>query len=401
MSIYTSRSPQYFARRNKQSWYAEVHGKEYCTYLNHVESDITATPDVWDDDFDMEDSDFGTRLERYRITHAVEDYTDDYIFDDSFFVDSSSDEEESGSSEEDVPMADVFETRSPSPSLPTTSNTIESIDEPASDVFIYTGVDAGVDEMAVELSSTEHAAEAVPPKDQHNKPKSRGWAAPGPSPLHSAETINAPARNMSHVFNDEDDTGFPLPLRSLRSRLHDEEELMAAAEAIPLLRIRRTRRTKRVDTPRLRPKLYIKHAFDWICTLDSLEAYDCSEGTRAFLQRRVEGFLKHGVPDMGDEEEVPPPPMRGTAPNAPREVLSAENSPYMYRPVDGYCGDGEEVWTGPALSARRVMLLTAAPSQGDDEGQVRGAHFKTMWVRLDPKAVIFWKRTRSSLNLQL
>lgn len=369
----------------------------------------------------MEDSDFGARLERYRTTHAIEDYTDDCewtlstfvlarltlaigadIFDDSFFVDSSSDEEESGSSEEDVPMADVFETRySSSPSLTIALSTIDSIDEPAPEVFIYTGVDAGVDEMAVELSSTEHAAEAVPPKDQHNKPKSRGWAAPGPSPLHSAETINAPARNMRHVFNDEDDTGFPLPLRSLHKRLHDEEELMATAEAVPLLRIRPTRHTKRVDTPRLRPKLYIKHAFDWICTLDSLEAYDCSEGTRAFLQRRVEGFLKHGVPDMGDEEEVPPPPMRGTAPSAPREVLTAENSPYMYRPVDGYCGDGEEVWTGPALSARRVMLLTAAPSQGDDEGQVQGAHFKTMWVRLDPKAVIFWKRTRSSLNLQL
>lgn len=369
----------------------------------------------------MEDSDFGARLQRYRTTHAIEDYTDDCewtlrtfagagltldvgadIFDDSFFADSSSDEEESASSEEDVSMTDVFETRSsPSPSILAALSTIESIDQPAPEVFIYTGVDAGVDGMTVELSATEHAAEVAPLKNQHIKPKSRGWLAPGPSPLHQALSINAPARDMRHVFNDEDDTGFPLPLRSLHKRLHDEEELMAAAEAVPLLRIRPTRRTKRVDTPRLRPKLYIKHAFDWICTLDSLEAYDCSEGTRAFLQRRVEGFLKHGVPDMGDEEEVPPPPMRGTAPSAPRGVLSAENSPYSYRPVEGYCGEGEEVWTGPMLSARRVMLLTAAPSQGDDEGQVQGAHFETMWVRLDPKAVIFWKRTRSALNLQI
>ncbi|OJT03582.1 hypothetical protein TRAPUB_5758 [Trametes pubescens] len=370
---------------------------------------LLATPDVWDNDFDMDDSDFGARLEQYRTTHAVEDYTEDYIFDDSFFADSSSDEEESASSEEDVQMTDVFETRSlPPPSPIAAPSTVECIKSPAPDApTACTGLDAGAYNMAVDLSCAEDASAGVLSRDSYKEPKPRRWEAPGPSPLYRADTFNAPARNMRHVFNDEDETGFPLPLRSLHSRLHEEEELMAAAESVPPMRIQRIRRTmKRVDTPRLRQRLHLKHACHWICTLDSLEQYDCSEDMRDFLQWRIELFVKYGVPDLSDDDEAPPPPMLGTAARAPRKFLSAAGSPYRYRPDEKKPSDEEKKKEEkkspmPLLSAHRPILFTTPRGKNEcgDDVQAQGAHLETKRVFLDPRAVIYWKRsTRSALQ---
>ncbi|KAI0667978.1 hypothetical protein C8Q78DRAFT_1156070 [Trametes maxima] len=256
----------------------------------------------------------------------------------------------------------------------------------------------------------------------------RRWCRPGPSPLFQDHITDQPAPNLRHIFDllkvryegDEDETGYPLPLRHLPPHMSPSHGGLSqyapriSQRIIPIKRdhsIRDSGYSLSTELPR-------RLACDWLCSLPSdIDALDCSELVQEFLQRRVTQFLDRGMPRLKDND---PGPMErfGTPHTKDWKPLYTRDGPYSYRLVfddnfdinidalwedsDAGTSDGKDSSNGSKSSLGNMLLVTfSRVIGGEDEEDNKvgvevgeGVETTKLWVYPDEKAVEFWKKHR-------